>query len=82
MTRYVLFMNNVGSVNSTDISGNIPKIGKIPIYRRNIADNCRKIPKFPLNDISEGYIVSILTDTRNIAEILADISEILNTDVN
>ena len=26
------------------------KIGKKPIYRRNIADKCKKMPKFPLTD--------------------------------
>ena len=46
------------------------KIGKKPIYRRNIADKCKKIQKFPLTD----YLREISCRYSPIHEISADIS--------
>ena len=48
------------------------KIGQKPIYQRNIADSCKKNPKFPLTD----YRREISCRHLPTHEILADISDI------
>ena len=49
------------------------KIGKIPIYQRNITDNYKKNSEISVDRQSKGYIVY---------EISADISDIFNTESN
>ena len=51
------------------------KNGKILIYWRNIIDNCKKIPKFLLND----YRRDISYQHLPTHEISIDISDIFNT---